>query len=98
MELKGEGLHADEKMRRSYSQTLQEFMARQGSGSPCDIVDLGCASGLSSLELSETFHEANILGIDLSPQFLAVAVALQEARQKVRRMSRDVASRLLIQV
>lgn len=36
------------------------------------------------MELSRCFPGAKILGIDLSPYFLAVATALQEQRQKVR--------------
>jgi hypothetical protein len=36
-----------------------------------DIVDVGCATGLSSLELLRAFPQASVVGIDLSPHFLA---------------------------
>ena len=74
---------ADEKMRSSYSKLLSKSMQQLRIKEPRQIIDLGCASGLSSLELSKTFPDAQILGIDLSPFFLAVAIALQEARRKV---------------
>ena len=73
----------DENMRRSYSENLSRFMAELGTRHPQDIVDLGCASGLSTLELSRCFPEADILGIDLSPYFLAVANVLQQQRCQV---------------
>lgn len=76
-------LAADNKMRRSYSETLMSFMQKLGTRTPQDIVDLGCASGLSTLELSRCFPGATILGLDLSPHFLAVATALQQQRTKV---------------
>ena len=48
-----------------------------------EAVDLGCATGLSTLELQRSFPEARIVGVDLSPHFLAVARVLQRQRQKV---------------
>lgn len=71
----------DERLRRSYSTMLQRFMSQLGCPQPRDIVDLGCATGLSTLELQHTFPEADILGLDLSPYFLAVAKVLQRQRQ-----------------
>ena len=45
------------------------------------IVDLGCSTGLSSLELHKTFPSAQITAIDLSPHFVAVAKGTQQLRQ-----------------
>ena len=59
------------------------FMQNLGTRMPQDIVDLGCATGLSTLELGRCYPEAKILGLDLSPYFLAVAKALQQQRSKV---------------
>ena len=42
-------------------------------GSVDSIVDLGCSVGVSTFYLSEAFPSASVLGVDLSPQFLAVA-------------------------
>ena len=40
---------------------------------PKTIVDLGCSTGLSTLKLHQSFPEAEVLGMDLSPYMLAVA-------------------------
>ena len=45
------------------------------------IVDLGCSTGLSSLELNRAFPEAQITALDLSPYFLAVAKWAQRERE-----------------
>ena len=48
-----------------------------------DIVDVGAATGLSSLALLETFPGARgITALDLSPHFLAVGSYLQERRHQ----------------
>lgn len=45
------------------------------------IVDLGCSTGLSSLELNRAFPQAQITAVELSPYFLAVAKFAQRQRQ-----------------
>lgn len=72
----------DERLRSSYSTMLRGFMSQLGCPEPHWIVDLGCATGLSSLELQRTFPDAHILGLDLSPYFLAVARVLQRQRRE----------------
>jgi len=37
------------------------------------VVDLGCSTGLSTLELHQAFPEAQITALDLSPYFITVA-------------------------
>lgn len=44
-------------------------------------VDLGCSTGLSTLELHAAFPEAQITALDLSPYFIAVANHDQQQRQ-----------------
>lgn len=56
-------------------------MAAQGARPVRDIVDLGCATGLSSLALAKEFPEASVTGIDASPHFLAVGRYEQQQRQ-----------------
>ena len=44
-------------------------------------VDLGCSTGLSTLELHHAFPEAQITALDLSPYFITVAKYDQRHRQ-----------------
>ena len=44
-------------------------------------VDLGCSTGLSTLELHQAFPEAQITAVDLSPYFITVARHDQRQRQ-----------------
>lgn len=56
----------------------------QQAGLKSDIrhaVDLGCSTGLSTLELHTAFPEAQITAVDLSPHFIAVAQVTQQQRQ-----------------
>lgn len=45
------------------------------------IVDLGCSTGLSTLELNRAFPKADITALELSPYFLTVAKFAQRQRQ-----------------
>ena len=38
---------------------------------PNKILDIGCSTGLSTLKLHDSFPEAEIIGMDLSPYMLA---------------------------
>lgn len=42
-------------------------------GQPRNILDLGCGTGSTTLLLKQTFPDAELLGIDLSPYMLAMA-------------------------
>lgn len=46
-----------------------------------DILDVGCATGLSSLALLRAFPQAHVTGVDLSPYMLAVGHHLQHTRE-----------------
>lgn len=59
----------------------RDLIARVADLAPRRIVDLGCGSGLSTLELRRAFPSAEILGVDLSPDMLKVAARrLPDAR------------------
>lgn len=50
---------------------LQEQSPTQSLSAIKKIVDIGCSTGLSTWKLVETFPEAEIVGVDLSPYMLA---------------------------
>lgn len=51
----------------------RELIARIPLRKPRRIVDLGCGSGLSTIELRRAFPKAEIVGVDLSPDMLKAA-------------------------
>ncbi|MDB9458571.1 class I SAM-dependent methyltransferase [Dolichospermum circinale] len=63
------GSQGDTKLRQSYHNILKEKIDPQ----PQNILDLGCAVGLSTFALQSAYPQAKITGLDLSPYFLAVA-------------------------
>lgn len=63
------GAQGDPKLRSSYHNVL----ASQILAVPNDILDLGCAVGMSSFALQSVYPQAKITGLDLSPYFLSVA-------------------------
>jgi ubiquinone/menaquinone biosynthesis C-methylase UbiE len=73
----------DRKLRLSYSQCMLSLM-----DSMCceplqvqNVLDIGAATGLSSLALLQTFPMAEVTGIDLSPHFIAVGRYMQRERE-----------------
>jgi ubiquinone/menaquinone biosynthesis C-methylase UbiE len=63
------GAQGDSKLRQSYHDVLE----KQLTSKPQHILDLGCGVGLSTFTLQQVYPDAKILGLDLSPYFLAVA-------------------------
>ena len=59
----------DPMLRGSYNKAIQEKI----NTSPNNILDLGCGVGMSTAALQETYPNAQLTGVDLSPYFLAVA-------------------------
>lgn len=82
-----EGKHLDSegdvKMRRSFNMRTRENMLDLDCNPDTvkDVVDLGCATGLSSVAVLNAFPGCHVTGVDLSPQFLAVGQYQQEQRQ-----------------
>jgi len=60
---------------------VQQLLKEVGAREVKDILDVGAATGLSSLALLRAFPNASIIAIDLSPYFLAVGKHLQQQRQ-----------------
>jgi len=62
-------------LRNNFHLMMKQAFAEKKGGVfvPKRIVDIGCSTGLSTLKLAESFPEAEIIGVDLSPYMLAVA-------------------------
>jgi ubiquinone/menaquinone biosynthesis C-methylase UbiE len=61
-------VQGDSRLRQSYLDIVKERMPQ-----PQDILDIGCSVGMSTFALHNTYPEAKITGLDLSPHFLAIA-------------------------
>ncbi|WP_264320086.1 class I SAM-dependent methyltransferase [Zarconia navalis] len=70
------GAKGDQKLRQSYHDLVLAHLPNP----PKDIVDIGCGVGLSTFALQQTYPEAQISGVDLSPYFLAVAAYQSQHR------------------
>ena len=67
--------NGDERLRQSYSTCIKSLLGTDVKVK--DILDIGAATGLSSMELLNAFdptgqHHACVTGVDLSPYFVAV--------------------------
>ena len=63
------GAEGDSRLRQSYHEVLQAQLPE----APREIVDLGCSVGMSTFALQAIFPNAQLIGVDLSPYFLAIA-------------------------
>jgi ubiquinone/menaquinone biosynthesis C-methylase UbiE len=63
------GAQGDAKLRQSYHDVLKAQLPAE----PTDILDLGCSIGMSTVALQQSFPQARLTGLDLSPYFLAIA-------------------------
>jgi ubiquinone/menaquinone biosynthesis C-methylase UbiE len=68
----------DQHLRSSYHEVLLSQIATP----PRDILDLGCSIGMSTFALQDTYPDAQITGLELSPYFLAVAQYHSEQQQR----------------
>ncbi|XP_024534764.1 uncharacterized protein LOC9655999 [Selaginella moellendorffii] len=59
----------DVKLRDSYHQKMLPMLRV----SPGDVLDVGCATGLSTFGLHKVFPQAQVVGVDMSPYFVSVA-------------------------
>lgn len=64
---------------RLRSSVFDQLKAYLGSKSVKSVVDVGCSTGVGTRYLARAFPEAEVLGLDLSPHFLSVAMLRQEA-------------------
>lgn len=78
-----EGLHpltAQERLRGNAFEQVREYL---GDVSVRSILDIGCSSGVSTRYLANAFPEASeVVGLDLSPYFLSVALLRQQHQQE----------------
>lgn len=51
----------------------REAVIQAITGNPRQIIDLGCGTGSTTLMLKQAFPDAEIVGLDLSPQMLVMA-------------------------
>ena len=63
------GASGRSRLRQSYIDVMQQQLPT----SPQRILDIGCGVGLTTFALQQTYPNAEITGLDLSPYFLAVA-------------------------
>jgi ubiquinone/menaquinone biosynthesis C-methylase UbiE len=69
-------LEAQNRLRYSFLDAVEEYL---GPCSPQRIVDVGCSVGVSTLYVADKFPKAkSIIGYDLSPYFLSVALKRQQ--------------------
>jgi ubiquinone/menaquinone biosynthesis C-methylase UbiE len=59
----------DARLRQSFHTLLKQHLPTD----PHRILDLGCSVGMSTFALQDTYPDAAITGLDLSPYFLAIA-------------------------
>jgi len=66
--------NGDERLRSSFSEKVKGALEKLDIALPEKprILDIGAATGLSSVALLEAFPGARVLGVDLSPYFVAV--------------------------
>ena len=72
------GLNGDASLRGAYHQILEDKLPEP----PERIVDLGCGVGRSTMTLQDTFPQANVTGVDLSPYFLTVAQHAERTEER----------------
>ena len=71
------GIAGDSSLRQSYHRVLKSALPEL----PERIVDLGSSAGRSTFTLQETFPNAQLTGVELSPYFVAVAQYMDQQRE-----------------
>ena len=71
------GAQGDAMLRQSYHNAVKSQILAE----PKDILDLGCSVGMSTFALQETYPQARVTGLELSPYFLTVARYKAQKRQ-----------------
>lgn len=71
-DMKGLDREGDNILRSNFHRAMLTMLSERNFY-PKRVLDIGCAGGLSTIKLSESFPEAEIIGIDLSPYMLSVA-------------------------
>ena len=79
-----EGLTPPVAQQRLRSSAYDQIKAYIGGKSVDDVLDVGCSTGVSTRYLARAFPNAQVLGLDLSPNFLSVALLRQEHDKECR--------------
>ncbi|MEM9090489.1 MAG: class I SAM-dependent methyltransferase [Cyanobacteria bacterium P01_F01_bin.53] len=82
------GVNGDAMLRQSYHQVLKDVLPE----APKHIVDLGSSAGLSTFTLQETFPNAELTGVELSPYFVAAAHYADKQRAAQKRHAQQQSS------
>eukprot|EP00890_Picochlorum_soloecismus_P004900 jgi/Picsp_1/5410/NSC_02769-R1_cmv 1a interacting protein 1 len=72
---------AQDKMRNGIYSKVLDYMSEAGCREVKTALDAACSAGISTRSLAKKFPEAQVLGMDLSPYFLAVAELREEEIQ-----------------
>ena len=70
----------DFKLRDNFHTCMKKIFT-MSNFKPKKILDIGCSTGLSTLKLHDSFPEAEIIGMDLSPYMLASTVSRPQNSQ-----------------
>lgn len=57
-------------LRDNFHKKMRQIFSASGF-EPKKVLDVGCSTGLSTLKLHDSFPQAEILGLDLSPHMLS---------------------------
>ncbi len=81
----------DKTLRNKFHENMLKLLFKENNfQEPQTIVDIGCSTGLSSRRLHKSFPNAEIIGVDLSAQMLAVGKFQLETRDELRTANRAI--------
>lgn len=83
---------AGRRLRGAVTDAIQDFQRQHGARPARDILDVGCSVGVSTRWLAQEFSAASVVGLDLSPYFLAVA-ELRERQHEQQQQQQQAAGR-----
>ena len=79
------------KFRKERMQPSIDLLNRVSIGECNRIIDIGCGSGMSTIQLRKRFREAEIIGVDLSESMLRQA---KDSVEDVKWIRRDCSKKL----
>lgn len=64
-------VRGDYLLRHNFHTNMKSIFQEVNNFSPKKILDIGCSTGLSTVKLHESFPDAEVFGLDLSPYMLS---------------------------
>ena len=61
-------------MRNNFTNSIHYYLKKYNLYQPAFIMDMACSTGISTEFIQESFPYAKLLGVDLSPYFLSIAI------------------------